>query len=132
MGLPDPPAARAGTEGVFWFLVFRLDLDKVSVDLDTFVNALAAEGLPFYAHYTQPFTEHDWFKNRAVFGTSGYPWTCPLYQGDPDQDYPLPNRKQADATLFQIKIHENMTEQEAEDIFKALRKVEDAFLNMTP
>jgi len=121
MGLPD-------TEGVFWFLVFRLDLEKVSVEIDTFVNALEAEGLPFAAHYTQPFTRHDWFKNRAVFGASGYPWACPLYQGDPDQEYAVPNFDQVDASLFRIKVHENLTEKEADDIFEALSKVETAFL----
>ena len=121
LGLPN-------TEGAFWFLVFRLDLDKVECDVDTFVSALGAEGLPFAARYTRPFTEHDWFKNRAVFGTSGYPWTCPLYNGDPDQEYLLPNMEQAHASLFRIKVHEGLTSKEADDVFKALSKAEAAFL----
>jgi len=121
MGLP-------GTEGAFWFLTFRLDRDKVDCDLDTFVKALQAEGLPFSHHYTQPFTQQEWFKKRAVFGTSGYPWTCPLYLGDPGQEYPLPNMEQAHACLFSIKVHENVKDQEADDVFAALRKAEAAFL----
>jgi len=121
MGLPD-------TEGVFWFLTFRLDLDKVTCDLDTFVSAAQAEGIPFSAHYTEPFTDHAWFKERAVFGSSGYPWACPLYQGDPDAVYPLPNMEQAHKTLFNVKVHENVTDAEADDIFRALSKVEAAFV----
>ena len=121
MGLPD-------TEAVFWFLTFRLDLDKLTCDLDTFVKAAQAEGIPFSAHYTQPFTEHAWFKNRAVFGSSGYPWTCPLYQGDPDAVYPLPNMEQVHQRLFNVKVHENVTDQEADDVFCALSKVEAAYL----
>ena len=121
MGLPD-------TQGAFWFLVLHLDLDKVSVDLDTFVKAAQAEGLPFFHNYTRPFTDHDWYKNRAVFGSSGYPWACPLYKGDPDAVYPLPNMERAHKSLFCIKVHENMTSKEADDVYNALRKVEAAFL----
>lgn len=121
LGLPD-------AEPVPWFLVCRLGLERVTCDIDTFVKALQAEGLPFSAHYTQPFTEHEWFKKRAVFGSSGYPWTCPLYKGDPDQEYPLPNLEQVHKSLMMIKVHENMTDREAEDIASALEKVETAYL----
>lgn len=121
MGLPN-------TEGAFWFLTMTLELDKVACNLDTFVDAANAEGLPFFAHYTRPFTDHDWFKNRAVFGTSGYPWACPLYQGDPDKEYPLPNMEQVHASTFCIKVHEKVTTKEADDVFAALAKVEAAYL----
>jgi perosamine synthetase len=121
LGLPN-------TEGAFWFLVFQLDVDKVSVDVDTFVKALQGEGLPFNCRYTLPFTDLPWFKERAVFGTSGYPWTSPLYKGDPDQAYPLPNLERVHNSLFMLKVHEKVTEAEADDVAKALTKVEAAFL----
>lgn len=121
LGLPN-------TEGAFWFLVFRLNLDKVKVDVETFVKALQVEGLPFSSIYTTPFTRNPWYKERAVFGTSGYPWTSPLYKGNPDQEYPLPNCDANDLRLFRIKTHENVDEKEANDIFKALSKVEAAYL----
>jgi dTDP-4-amino-4,6-dideoxygalactose transaminase len=121
LGLPE-------TEGAFWFLVLRLDLDRVTVDRDVFVSALQAEGLPFAGRYVAPFTRDDWYKNRAVFGSSGYPWTCPLYTGDPDAAYPCPNFEQVEMSLFYIKIHENTGEAEADDIAEALRKAEAAFL----
>jgi dTDP-4-amino-4,6-dideoxygalactose transaminase len=121
MGLPD-------TEGAFWFLVFYLDLDQVTCDLAQFVAALQAEGLPFAGHYVDPFTRYDWYTNRSVFGSSGYPWTCPLYRGDPDRVFPLPNFDAVDARAFRIKVHENMTDREAEDIARGLHKVEAAFL----
>ena len=100
----------------------------MSCDLDTFIEALKAEGLPFSAHYTTPFTHHEWYKNRAVFGHSGYPWTCPLYAGDPNRRFELPNWKANNQSLFLIKVHEGMTLREAEDIADALAKAEAAFL----
>ena len=116
-------------ESSYWFLPFRLDIEKVRVSVDTFVEALCAEGIHFTAHYVKPFTEHEWYKDRTVFGSSGFPWTCPLYKGDPNQEYPLPNFEEGDKSLFFTKVHENMTEKEAEDIAAALRKVEKAFLD---
>ncbi|HEO71888.1 MAG TPA: hypothetical protein ENN80_11550 [Candidatus Hydrogenedentes bacterium] len=119
-----PPA---DCKGAFWFFVFRLDLEKIAVDLETFVRALQEEGLPFAGHYTEPFTEHDWYRNRAVFGSSGYPWTSPLYKGDADATFALPNFEAVDHSFFRIKVHENCGEREAEDVQKALKKVEGAY-----
>jgi len=120
-GLPD-------TEGVFWFIFFKLDLDKLSVDKNTFVDALLAEGLPVVPTYRHIFTMAPWYKNRAVFGTSGYPWTSPLYKGDPNMDYPLPNAFAVDRCVFYMGIHENLTEREVRDTVAALKKVEQAYL----
>ena len=119
-GLPE-------SEGVFWFLWFALDLDRLGVDKATFVAALSAEGLPVGASYFHAPSEADWWRNRSVFGSSGYPWTCPLYRGDPDADYPLPNARAADESHFRMDFHENWTEREVADTLTALRKVEAAF-----
>ena len=119
-GLPD-------TEGVFWFLFFSLDTDKLTVDKETFVEALIAEGLPARADYFNLFTKAPWYQDRAVFGKSGYPWTCPLYRGDPDQKYPVPNAEAANESLFIMFIHENCTDREIQDTVDALKKVERAY-----
>ena len=121
VGLPE-------TEGAFWFMFLKLDLDKLSVDKEAFVAALAAEGLPVSAKYMYDMTCAPWFKDRAVFGTSGYPWTCPLYRGDPDADYAIPNAIAAHDALFLLAMHENLTGQEVRDTVAALGKVEQAFL----
>jgi perosamine synthetase len=124
----DVVTGRDDCESAFWFLVMRIDPAKLSVGIDTYAEAVRAEGISASAHYVAPFTTNDWYKNRAVFGTSGYPWTCPLYTGDPDQTYPLPNYEAGDEMLFLIKIHEGMTTSDAEDVVKALAKVEAAYL----
>ena len=70
----------------------------------------------------------DWFVNKKVFGTSGYPWRCPLYKGDPDASFALPNAEAVTACHFTLKFHENCGEQEVADAFAALEKVEAAYL----
>jgi len=119
-GLPE-------SEGVFWFLWFALDLDRLTVDKATFVEALAAEGLPVAPSYYHAHSEDAWWRNRTVFGSSGYPWACPLYKGDPKADYPLPNARAADDSHFMMYFHENWSEREVADTLAALRKVEEAF-----
>jgi perosamine synthetase len=120
-GLPE-------TEGAFWFLFLKLDLTKLSVSKTAFVDALAAEGLPVAADYLHLFTRAPWYKNRDVFGKSGYPWTSPLYRGDPNREYPVPNAIAAEQCRFRLSIHENLTDREVSDTIVALKKVEDAYL----
>ena len=120
-GLPD-------TEAVFWYLILKLDLARLAVDKDRFVAALAAEGLPVRANYLHLFTRASWYRNRAVFGKSGYPWTCPLYKGDPDREYPMSNVFAAHDTIFMMDLHESMTDKEVEDTMTILKKVEAAYL----
>ena len=115
------------TENVFWFMLFRLELDRISVDKETFVKALAAEGLPVSPSYFNLFTESEWYKNKAVFGTSGYPWACPEYKGNPNRSYPCPNMYAADANHFRMRVHENLTQREVRQTLAALKKVEAAY-----
>jgi dTDP-4-amino-4,6-dideoxygalactose transaminase len=118
------------SEGVFWFLLLELNLEKLSVDKNTFVAALAAEGLPVNGEYLHVFTNSPWYKDRAVFGTSGYPWTSPLYRGDPEQEHPVPNAVAAHGRIFRLEMHENLTDAEVRDTLEALRKVEAAYLKI--
>lgn len=116
------------SEGAFWFLIFKLDLDKLTVDKDTFVEALAGEGLPVFADYLHLFTRAPWYKERAVFGTSGLPWSSPQYRGNPDQEYLCPNVMSAHQQIFRMSMHENLTDAEVRDTLAGLKKVEAAFL----
>ena len=116
-----------GCQGAYWFAVFALELERLTCDVKEFCAALQAEGIPCMTPYTRPFVQEDWYKKRAVFGNSGYPWTCPLYQGDPDAVYDLPNVEKVHASRFMIKIHENMTLADCHDIFHGLKKVEEGY-----
>ena len=117
-----------GAEGAYWFLRPRLDLSRLTVDKNTFVQAVAAEGIPCALEYRAVPSEQKWFKERATFGSGGHPWTDPRYTGDPNPCFPLPNCMAAIENHFHISIHEGFGEPEARDIAAALRKVETAYL----
>ena len=119
----DPPDC----EGVFWFLTLDVNPEKISVAKDDYAAALAAEGLPVYPHYVAPMTEWTWFKRRAVFGDSGYPWAAPEYKGDPEAPMPLPNAEAMDARLCRMDFHENLSDRDVSDVLAAFRKVDNAY-----
>jgi len=111
-----------------WFLFGQLDLDRLGVDKAGFVKALAAEGVPAWPSYLHIFSEHEWYRNRAVFPGTTYPWGCPLYKGDGDRDYPLPNIRQTDRYTFPIAWHERVSAGDVRKVLAALKKVEKAYL----
>lgn len=132
-GLKSRKAVSVGwqvpdTECVYWFLRVKLDTDALSVDKETFCNALAAEGLPISVSYRHIPCEAPWFKNKAVFGSSGFPWTCSDYKGPRDPKYKIDNAIKVTDTHFNIAVHENYGRREVNDILAAIEKIEAAYL----
>ncbi len=118
----------ADANSVYWFLFGQLCLEKLSVDKATFVKALQAEGVPCGPSYLHLFVDHDWYRNRQVFDGTDYPWGCPLYKGDANAEYPVPNIRETDTYTFQLPWHEGITVEVAKQILQALLKVEKAYL----
>ncbi|MEM7131015.1 MAG: DegT/DnrJ/EryC1/StrS family aminotransferase [Chloroflexota bacterium] len=118
------PPSCSGYESSHWFLPIKFHTDSVGCTKETFCEALAAEGLSLLTDYRGglPHT-HDWFVNRAVFGTSGYPWSSPDYQGDPNQQFPCPNAQAMLACYFNLMFHENWGSQEIDDAIAIFQKV---------
>lgn len=122
-------AQVADSESSYWFVRFRLDLDLLSVDKVRFCAALSAEGIPeVLASYRHIPCEAPWFKNKAVFGTTGFPWNCAEYKGDRDPVFKLDNVIEATDAGFIIIIHEKYGQKEVGDILGAIEKVEKAYL----
>ncbi|MGC9004428.1 MAG: DegT/DnrJ/EryC1/StrS family aminotransferase [bacterium] len=121
------PPCLPGAEPSYWFLRIRFHKEKCKVDKERFCQALIAEGLPITPSYKFAMPHMmDWFKNRSVFGKSGYPWASPEYKGDPNRDFPTPNALEAMEKHFNLTIYESWGEEEVKDIIKGLRKVAKA------
>ena len=110
------------SESVYWFLRVRIELDALRVGKAEFVRALQAEGIPAAVAYRHIPCEQPWFLNKAVFGSSGFPWGA----GDKPRAR-FANAIRATDTHFNISIHEGYGERETGDIVAALAKVERAF-----
>lgn len=125
VSLPPQPA---GAEPSYWFLRMQFHQENAVCDKETFCRALAAEGVLLSSSYRHAVPHlMDWYRRRAAFGTSGYPWASPAYRGDPNREFPTPNALSAMETCFNLTLYESWGEQEADDIAAALRKVARAF-----
>lgn len=134
-GLCESAAVSLGwqvpdTEPSYWFLRLHVDCSKLTVDKNRFAEAVAAEGIPVGISYRHIPSEAAWFRERRVFGKSGYPWTCPDYKGDRNRAFPCPNAVAATDSHFLISVHENYGEQETRDIVAAVLKVERAYARL--
>lgn len=116
------------SESVYWFLRIKIETEKLRVDKNTFVQALAAEGIGATASYRHLPSEAPWFVSRITYGKSACPWACPLYQGDRKRHDTLPNAIKATESHFNVVVYESYGEQETEDIVRALLKVERGYL----
>jgi dTDP-4-amino-4,6-dideoxygalactose transaminase len=122
-----PPLLK-GAEACYWFLRLRFHAEKAICNKTTFCQALIAEGLPITPHYRAglPHTM-DWFVNRRVFGSSGYPWASPDYKGDRNQQFPCPNANATMDTHFNLHLHENWGAQEVADAVAIFQTVDATF-----
>ncbi|OHB60113.1 MAG: hypothetical protein A2Y12_09200 [Planctomycetes bacterium GWF2_42_9] len=133
-GLPNSDAVSIGwqvpdSKCAYWFLRFKIVQNKLSVSKDEFCKALMAEGIegimPSYRHIP---CEGKWFKDRSVFGKSGFPWSCSEYKGNKNPVFKIDNALKAVEEHFNLLINEGCGQQEIEDIIAAINKVERAFL----
>ena len=117
-----------GVESSYWFLPVAFHAQRAACDKETFCESLRAEGLPVTDDYRTGMPRlQEWFRDRRVFGGSGYPWASPLYEGDPQRDFPCPNAMSMLKTHFNIFFHENWGTREVDDVIAIFNKVAAAY-----
>lgn len=123
------PDLLPGAEPSYWWWRLEVNTDMISCDKETYCRALIEEGISLNPSYRSAMPHNmDWFKNRSVFGTSRYPWAAPEYKGDRNRQFPCPNALLATEHQFNLTVFESWGDEEAEDIIKAFKKVENAFI----
>lgn len=122
------PEQLPGAEPSYWFFRLRFVAERAACDKDTYCQALLAEGLPVEPSYQAALPHRmDWFVQRRVFGSSGYPWASPDYTGNAQRQFACPNASAAVEQHFNLRFHENWTNADVEDARAILRKVDAAF-----
>ncbi len=121
--------AIPGASPSYWWLPVRVNVGRLKCDRDTFVQALAAEGVPA-SEIGWGLMPHrmEWFEKRRVFGTSRYPWASADYHGDGDREFPCPNAEAVMRDYIRLPVHDSWGEEEIGDMVTALSKVERAFI----
>jgi perosamine synthetase len=116
------------TESVHWFLMFQIDKTKLQCSNTEFAHALELEGIggtsggyPFFP------TDHPWYTERVVFGSSGFPWENTDRPDLCREPFPLPNARAANRNCVRVDVHENLSVEDAGDLVNALRKLSKFF-----
>lgn len=123
------PEQLPNAEPSYWWWRLEVNVENITCDKETYCKALIAEGVSLNPSYRSAMPHRmDWFKNRSVFGTSGYPWTAPEYKGDRNREFPTPNALDATDRQFNLTVYESWTDEDAKDIIDAFKKVEKAFI----
>lgn len=104
---------RAGDEASYWFVVFQLDLSKLSLDNARFAEALIAEGIPAFPGYP--------------FYPMSMPWAAERFGSIDSIVGHWPNAAAFDAATIRVIIDETWTLAEADDLADALAKLEAAY-----
>lgn len=128
LGSVSLPKPNPGAEPSYWFLRMAFHAERTTCDKHTYCQALIAEGLPIITDYRKGLPhEMDWFVHRRVFGSSGYPWSSPDYDGDPTRTFPCPNANAALDTHFNLQFHENWGDDDVADAIAIFCRVDEAY-----
>lgn len=122
------PEQLDGAEASYWWLRMVCNEENLTCDKGTYLSALAAEGISLNPSYRGALAySMDWFKDRKVFGTSGYPWKSPEYKGNMNKDFECPNAIDATNKQFNLTVYESWGQEDLDDILKAFEKAEKAY-----
>lgn len=123
-----PPPEPSNIEHSFYKYYVRVKPEKLTVDRDTFVKAARAEGIPVGLGTSSENYREKVFQEQVGFGASGYPFQCPLYEGNVDySDVSLPNAQRLGQEVFVLQVHPTIKTEDLADVVRAIEKVLDVY-----
>lgn len=115
-------------ESVHWFLMIHIDEAKLHCGNVEFARALEREGIggtsggyPFFP------TDHPWYTERVVFGSSGYPWANTDRPELGREPFDLTNARAANRNCVRVDVHEDLSVEDAGDLVRAIKKLSNYF-----
>jgi dTDP-4-amino-4,6-dideoxygalactose transaminase len=124
-----PQKVSQHVEHSYWQYAIFLDRQVIATSVFEFGEALQAEGIPCLPGYTrEPMYMYPVFQNKRFYGASRCPYDCNLYDGELRYYRGLcPNAERALSDVLVLPWNSRLTNQDVEDIGKALHKVARAF-----
>ena len=122
-GIPGiyPHQVNDGDTCTYWFYMMRLNEDELGCTRREFSEALAAEGIPNMQGYIpQVVYMQPMFQQRSAYLNSEFPFS--LTDMKYEQGY-CPNAELILQTALRLSVNEFFTDQDAEDMVTAIRKV---------
>ncbi len=125
----NPPKERPGCKHSWWLYALTIDEERIRVSPKEFAQALAAEGIGAgHGYIGKPIYMSPVFQNRATYGTSECPFSCPFYGKDTRySEDDCPNAVDILRKIITIPCNEFFTEEDIHDIAAAIAKVAEAY-----
>lgn len=120
-----PPAVYGDSKSSYFSYLFRINEKELGTDIKTFMDALKAEGIPCYKGYIDfCIYEYDMFKNKTGFEGTHAPFDSPYYGRSIEYKAGLcPNAETFLKDSVRIYIRESFSQQDVDEIIRAIRKV---------
>jgi len=121
----NPPKTLPGSKHSYWLYPMTINPEVIRVTPEEFAKAVSAEGIPAFTGYIKrPLYMFSILKEQATYGSSHCPFDCPRYnrrvqysEGD------CPNAEKVLREIITIPVNEFYTDEDINDIFKAISKV---------
>lgn len=123
-----PLVERPHVKHSYYRYVCTLDLDKLKVTKDRFIEAVAAEGVPIQRHTTSQLYMDPTFQKQLGYGRSQCPFKCPLYKGKLNYKENLcPTSERIGRETFRLLVHPTIEKEDLADVIAAVDKVYKAY-----
>ena len=128
---PKVVGKEEGSKSSYWFYLMRADEKELKVDLDEFVEALKAEGLPVARGYlNNPVYGYGLFQNKVAYMGTHAPFDSKYYGGNVDYSMgSCPVAEDVIKNSIYLVLNEFYTDEDIDDIIAAFKKVSDYYQN---
>jgi len=124
-----PHLVKEGNKSSYWFYMYRVDPKTLKVDLQTYVDALVAEGLPAQKGYIHaPVYAYGLFRNKTAYPGTHAPFDSHYYGRE--ISYPkglCPVAEEVLNEAIKFNINEFYSQQDMQDIIDIITKVTNYF-----
>lgn len=108
----------------YYKFVSRIDKKIIGIDLETFIEALKAEGIPATPRYPKPLPLQKVFKEKCGYGNTDCPYGCDKYGKEPaftSGNWPVAEKVGEEAIV--LLVHPSVEEDDLKDVVKSVDKV---------
>lgn len=105
-----------------------LSLDRLTVDLGSFIKAVSAEGVRIGRGAMSENYLHEVFQDKVGYGGASCPFTCQLYKGKIDYtNVVCPNARELGRRAFRLEVYPTIKQDDLDYVIAAIRKVAEAY-----
>lgn len=126
-GIPGlrPSVLREGDHHTYWLYPLHVESEALGVSCAEFCRLLTAEGVPAYPGYVTPMYQVPVLRELQTYGASGFPFDSAYTErsGAEYKEALCPTAEAMADSMLRILLCEGYTDQDADDVARALRKV---------